>query len=366
MTLMTAAVVRDADRGFELEQVRLDAPRADEVLVRLVATGICHTDLGVARAVTSPRVLGHEGAGIVERVGDSVTGVKAGDKVILTFASCGDCDKCLGGAPAHCRSFLPLNMAGARHDGSLTLNGAEGEPIAGSFFGQSSFAQYALTGPRNLVRVPDDTPEDLLRILGPLGCGIQTGAGAVLNSLRVRAGSSMVIMGAGGVGLSALLAGLAAGCATIVVADLNPDRLALARELGATATVNVADADALDQLRAATGGGADYSVETSGAAAAVRLAVDVLDVGGVAGLVGLGRPGAEIVLDHATLGFGRSVVGIVEGDSVPQTLIPALLRLHRAGRFPFERLVTLYPFDEFQRAVNDSIAGNAIKAVVVL
>ena len=169
MTLMTAAVVRDPARGFELERVRLDAPRAEEVLVRLVATGICHTDLGVARGTTSPRVLGHEGAGIVERVGDAVAGVKAGDKVILSFASCGECDKCLGGAPAHCRHFFPLNMAGARHDGSLTLNGEQGEPIAGSFFGQSSFAQYALTSPRNLVRVPDDTPEELLRILGPLG-----------------------------------------------------------------------------------------------------------------------------------------------------------------------------------------------------
>ncbi|GER23177.1 aryl-alcohol dehydrogenase [Zafaria cholistanensis] len=366
MTLMTAAVVRDPDRGFELEQVRLDAPRADEVLVRLVATGICHTDLGVARGTSSPRVLGHEGAGVVERVGSAVDGVKPGDKVILSFACCGECDKCLGGTPAHCRHFIPLNMAGARHDGSLTLNGEAGEPIAGSFFGQSSFAQYALTSPRNLVPVPQDTPEELLRILGPLGCGIQTGAGAVLNSLRVRAGSSMVITGAGSVGLSALLAGLAAGCTTVAVADLNPDRLALARELGATATVNVSDADALDQLRAATGGGADYAVETSGAAAAVRLAVDALDVGGVAGLVGLGRPGAEIVLDHATVGFGRSIVGIVEGDSVPQTLIPALLRLHLAGRFPFDRLVTLYPFDQFQQAVEDSISGTTIKAVVVL
>ncbi|NKX52918.1 zinc-binding dehydrogenase, partial [Arthrobacter deserti] len=183
----------------------------------------------------------------------------------------------------------------------------------------------------------------LLCLLGPLGCGIQTGAGGVINSLQVRAGSSIAIFGAGGVGLSALLAAVVSGCSTIVVIDVNPARLGLALELGATCVVDARDEDARDQVIRATGGGADYSVETSGSVHAVRNAVEVLDVGGTAGLIGLGRPGAEIVLDHSVIGFGRRMVGIVEGDAVPQDFIPGLIGLHRAGKFAFDRFVRTYP-----------------------
>ena len=364
MINMKAAVVNQAGGKFEVEDVILDGPRADEVLVKLVATGICHTDLGVRNGVQSPQVLGHEGAGIIEAVGGGVRGLAPGDKVIMSFASCGDCDKCFTGSPAHCRGFIPLNMFGTRADGSRSIRREDGQEIGGNFFGQSSFAEYSLASPRNIVKLPDNTPIELLRLLGPLGCGIQTGAGGVLNSLNARAGSSIAIFGAGGVGLSALLAAVVSGCTTIVVCDVNQSRLELALALGATHVVDARAADVRQQIIDITEGGADYSVETSGNMTAVRNAVDVLDVGGTAGLIGLGRPGSEIVLDHSVMGFGRRLVGIVEGDAVPQKFIPELIALHQAGRFPFERFVELYPFDKIQQAVEDSAAGHTVKAIV--
>lgn len=364
MIKMKAAVVNQAGGNFELQDVMLDEPRADEVLVKLVATGVCHTDLSVRNGVRSPQVLGHEGAGIVDAVGRDVRGLAPGDKVIMSFASCGDCDKCFTGSPAHCRRFVPLNMFGTRADGSRSIRGEDGQEIGGNFFGQSSFAEYSLASPRNIVKLPHDTPVELLRLLGPLGCGIQTGAGGVFNSLNARAGSSIAIFGAGGVGLSALLAAVASGCTTIVVCDVNQGRLQLAKDLGATHVVDALAADVRQQIIDITEGGSDYSVETSGNMDAVRNAVDVLDVGGTAGLIGLGRPGSEIVLDHSIMGFGRRLVGIVEGDAVPQKFIPELIALHKAGRFPFDRFVELYPFDKIQQAVEDSAAGHTVKAIV--
>lgn len=362
---MKAAVVNQPGGDFEIEDVVLDEPRPDEVLVKLVATGICHTDLSVSNCVQSPQVLGHEGAGIIESVGEDVRGLAPGDKVVMSFASCGECDKCFTGSLAHCRRFIPLNMFGTRADGSHSIRRKDGQEIGGKFFGQSSFAEYSLANPRNVVKLPDDTPHELLQLLGPLGCGVQTGAGGVINSLKVQAGSSIVIFGAGGVGLSALLAAVVSGCTTIVVCDVNESRLQLAMGLGATHVVDACAADAREQILACTGGGADYTVETSGNMSAVRNAVDVLDVGGTAGLIGLGRPGSEIVLDHSVMGFGRRLVGIVEGDAVPQDFIPTLLRLHQAGRFAFEKFVELYPFEKIQQAVEDSVSGQTVKGILV-
>lgn len=365
MIQMKAAVSRSGNSRFEIESVELDEPRADEILVRLISTGVCHTDLSVADDASSPRVLGHEGAGIVERIGNSVAGVVPGDKVVLSFASCGECDKCVKGIPAHCRRFLEENMLGNRADGSRSIRSVSGEEISGNFFGQSSFAEYALVKSRNIVRLPAGTPDELHRILGPLGCGIQTGAGGVINSLGARPGSSIVIFGAGGVGLSSVLAAVVSGCTRIIVSDVNEDRLALAMELGATHVVNAKAPDALQQMLDITGGGADYSLETSGNMQAVRTSVQVLDVGGTAGLIGLGRPGSEAIIDHGILGFGRRIIGIVEGDSVPQEFIPDLIALHTAGKFAFDKFVQLYPFEQIQQAVDDSLSGKTIKGIVV-
>ncbi|OZC83963.1 hypothetical protein CH254_24065 [Rhodococcus sp. 06-412-2C] len=360
-----AAVVNGPGDAFTIEDVELDEPRSGEVLVKVLATGVCHTDLIMQNAVAGPSVLGHEGSGTVIKVGDDVTGFAVGDKVVMSFASCGICRSCLRGSPAQCVQFVGLNMAGVRPDGTVSLHGHDNRSIRGNFFGQSSFAEYALTSPRNLVKVPDDTPDELLRILGPLGCAVQTGAGAVINSLDIKAGSSIVIFGAGAVGLSALLGAVVAGASQIVVCDINIGRLELASELGATDVVDARDRDVVNTIIELTEGGSDYSVESSGNMQAVSNSVAVLAAGGVAALVGLGRPGAQATFDHSVLVSGRSAIGVVEGDAIPQVFIPELISLHRQGKFPFDALIKLYPFDQIQQAADDSLSGSTIKGVVV-
>ncbi|HEY0276477.1 MAG TPA: alcohol dehydrogenase catalytic domain-containing protein, partial [Paenirhodobacter sp.] len=230
-----AAVVRDAGGPFILEEARLDAPRRGEVLVRVVATGMCHTDMVIRDQlypVPLPIVLGHEGSGVIEALGDGVEGLEPGDHVVMTFLPCGRCRACLEGAPASCENFNAHNFAGARTDGSHACSESDDHPINDRFFGQSSFATHAIADARNVVKVRKDAP---LELLGPLGCGIQTGAGAVLNALPVGAGSSFVVFGAGAVGLSAVMAARVAGATTIIAVDLVASRLDLALEIGAVA-----------------------------------------------------------------------------------------------------------------------------------
>jgi aryl-alcohol dehydrogenase len=223
MINITAAVLRKPATPFVLETITLDEPREDEVLVRLVATGVCHTDIVVSKVLpTTPAVLGHEGAGIVERVGSRVSKVRPGDHVVLSYVSCGKCKYCLQGKGGYCQSFELANFAGIRPDGSTTMRQGD-EIVHGSFFGQSSFATYALATERNVVKVRTDAP---LELLGPLGCGIQTGAGAVMNVFAPQAGQSVVVFGTGSVGLSAIMAARAVGCTTIIGVDIRPQRLA--------------------------------------------------------------------------------------------------------------------------------------------
>ena len=258
-----AAVCREKDGAFTLESVELSEPQADEVVVKIVASGMCHTDLAVRDQhipLPLPAVLGHEGAGIVAKVGAGVTKFKAGDHVVLSYGSCGKCGNCLSGRPAYCAQFLPFNVGTCRPDGSCTHQ-QNGKAMTGAFFYQSSFATYALTHVRNVVKVADDLP---LEVLAPLGCGIQTGAGAVFNCLRPQAGSSIAIFGAGAVGLSAVMAAAVAGCAVIIVVDVQEARLALAKELGATVVVNARTADSVAAVREASGGGVDSAVEATG------------------------------------------------------------------------------------------------------
>ncbi len=359
-----AAVVRAKSGPFVLENLDLDEPREDEVLVRITGAGICHTDL-VARdqylPVPLPVVLGHEGAGVVEKVGSRVTKVAPGDHVAMSYEACGVCNSCKKGRPTHCASWFYSNiMAGARSDNSLTLRKGK-EQIHGSFFGQSSFANFALASERNVVKVPTDLP---LEIMGPLGCGIQTGAGGVINSLAARPGSSIAIFGTGSVGLSAIMAAVVTGCTTIIAVDINNQRLKMAKKSGATHLVDSRKTNPVEQITAITGGGADYTLECSGIPAVLRQAVDSLGWGGVCGLIGAAPAGSEVSLDMITLLNGRTVKGIVEGDSVPDVFIPQLIELYRQGRFPFDRLITFYSFDEINKAVEDSEKGKVIKAVV--
>jgi aryl-alcohol dehydrogenase len=361
---MTAAVTESKGAAFTLAELDLDEPRRNEVIVRLVGSGVCHTDLSVRdqrRPVPLPAVLGHEGAGIVETVGADVTSVSAGDHVVLTFSSCGTCRMCVQGRSAYCDHFVACNFTGGRADGSTTLHREAGD-VHGVFFGQSAFATHALATERNTVKVAPEAP---LELLGPLGCGVQTGAGAVLNALRPPAGSSIAVFGAGSVGLSAVMAAIVAGCTTIVAVDLNEQRLKLARELGATHVIDGADDEAVDRLRRLTGGtGLDYTLDTTGVPQVLRRAVSALNQGGTCGLVGTSAPGTEVTLDMPSLLFGRTVRGIIEGDSVPQLFIPALVDLHRQGRFPLDKLITTYPFEDINRAVEDAENGLIVKPVL--
>lgn len=266
---ITAAVVRGKEQPFVIEQARLRGPQDDEVLVKIVATGLCHTDLIVRDQyypVPLPAVLGHEGAGIVEAVGPNVRELKAGDHVVLTYGQCGHCNPCRGGHGAYCRDFFALNFGGDDGHGHTAITDAQGQPLHDHFFAQSSFATFALAREINAIKVPDDAP---LELLGPLGCGIQTGAGAVLNSLQVRSGSSFASYGAGAVGLSAVMAAKVAGATTIIAIDVVPSRLQLAMELGATHVVNSRETDVIEAVRAITGGGADFALESTAPGSAV-------------------------------------------------------------------------------------------------
>jgi aryl-alcohol dehydrogenase len=254
-----------------------------------------------------------------------------------------------------------LNFAGARLDGSSSACGHDHSQLHDHFFGQSSFATHAIANELNVVKVRKDVP---LELLGPLGCGIQTGAGAVLNALRVRPGSSFVAFGAGAVGLAAIMAARVAGATTIIAADVNPARLQLALELGATHIVNSKDRDAVEEVRKLTGG-ADFTLECSGRPAVLRQAIDSLGILGTCGIVGATKEGTEVAFNvNDVMIPGRRIMGIVQGDVVSRTFIPELIELFRQGRFPFDRLVKFYPFDQLNEAMADSESGVTIKPIL--
>ncbi len=364
-TRTTAAVVREAGAPFVLEAVELDEPRPNEVLVRMVATGLCHTDLSAqagALPFPLPGVLGHEGAGVVEEVGAQVSRVAPGDHVLASFSSCGVCRYCRSGHPAYCASFPALNLfGGARPDGSPTILQG-GAPLHGHFFGQSSLARHALIDERGVVKVAGDAP---LAMLAPLGCGIQTGAGAVLNVLRPEAGASVAVFGAGAVGCAAIMAAALSGASRIVAVDLVPARLALAREIGATHTIDGATDVVVEMLREIGAGGMDHVVEATGSTEALSQAIQALAPRGTCAVLSTYPQRSTIPLDVNFMLDGRSVLGVSEGDSEPQRFLPTLAELYAQGRLPIDKLVRAYPFEEIEKAAADARAGVTIKPVLL-
>lgn len=361
-----AALARAAQAPLVIEDIEVAAPRADEILVRMVATGICHTDVVCANGfpVPMPIVLGHEGAGVVEEVGADVRGLAPGDHVLLSFNSCGACPNCNSHEPAYCHQFLGLNFGGVRlTDGTSPLS-QNGEKVHGQFFGQSSFATLAIARSINAVKVDKSMP---LELLAPLGCGIQTGAGAVLNSLKVRSGRSLAVFGCGAVGLSAVMAGKIAGASPLIVVEPNAERRALALELGATHAIDpVNHPDLRGALREASGSGLDYALDTSGIPDVLKAAVDVMLPNGVVGLIGIPPPDAPMpvsIMDLYMRGLG--VKCIVEGDSDPHAFIPKLVEFYKNGQLPVDRLVKKYSFAQFPEAFDAATRGLAIKPVVV-
>jgi aryl-alcohol dehydrogenase len=365
-TAARAAVLHSVDAPFAFEDITLDDIRPTELLVKIVATGLCHTDLAVQHGHIPgalPFILGHEGAGVVEQVGSAVTGITVGDRVAISFASCGHCTNCLSGKAAYCANFMPLNIAGVREDGTTTATAADGSVVHGSFFGQSSFATHAIVEARNAVKLPETAPVELV---GPLGCGIQTGAGTVLNSLNIPAGSSVIVAGTGAVGLSAIMGAKVAGATTIIALDILPERLEFAQRLGATHTVNSKDEDVVARVLEITGGaGAAYAVDTTAVPAVVENLVAATSFGASIALVGVPKPGATVPLGLVS-GAGKSFIGAVEGDAVPQKFIPEMLALHAAGKFPFDQLITTYAFEDIEQAIADTQSGKAVKAVLVM
>lgn len=361
-----AAVVESGGAPFAFADVVLDDPGPREAVVRLVAAGLCHTDLSVAGGgmpFPLPGVLGHEGAGVVEAVGAEVSGIAPGDHVVLSFTSCGACRSCRAGHPAYCADWLTLNLiGGSRADGTATIT-RDGQRIGGHFFGQSSFAERALVDERSLVKVDPEVP---LTSLAPLGCGVQTGVGAVWNVLKPEAGSTVVVLGAGAVGLSAVVAARQTPAATVVAVDRVAERLELAKELGATHTIDANSADLGEAVAELTGGqGADGVVETTGSTKVLRAGVDALAARGTLVVVGAPPFGTEVALDVNGLLAGKRIVGLTLGDTETRTSVPALVELVKSGRFPVERLIGTYPFGEIGQAVRDMEEGRTIKPVLV-
>ncbi len=359
-----AAVLREGSGPFTVEDLDLAEPGAGEALVRMVAAGMCHTDL-LSRELppeffAGPQVYGHEGAGIVEQVGADVADIAVGDHVVLSFNNCGDCPACNKTRPAYCFNFGPNNMAGGRPDGSSSLTDAAGERVGSHFFGQSSFASYAVVAQNSLVRV--DPAYDLTK-LGPLGCGVQTGAGAVLNTLSVESGSSIVIAGAGALGLSAIMAAKIAGAATIIAIDRHQNRLDLATKYGATHTISTTPDEMTAAIHAAAPGGTDYGFDTTGNADVVRALFGALNNVGSLAVAGVGF--GDITLDFLTLISGRSITGVMEGDSIPREFIPRLAKLNADGEFPFDELIRTYSLDEINDAEAASASGEVIKPVLL-
>lgn len=358
-TSSLAAVIEQPGGEFTLTPVELDDLREDEVLVRIEACGICHTDVKAQSRLELPAVLGHEGTGRVEAIGSAVRRVHVGDRVIISYPSCGGCPNCKRRQPWRCDHINALKFAGCRRDGSRPLS-RDGNPVSSAFFQQSAFATRAITMERSILPVTGDHKPELL---AALPCGVQTGAGAVLNTLPVGAGDSLVVLGAGTVGLSAVMAARIRDAATIVAVDVVESRLRLAGELGATHTLHSTDPDLAAQIGDILPRGARFTLDTTGNQDMQNLAVDCLAMGGHCGLVAVGR---EPFPFHLFSVFSRAAVlhGVIQGSSVPGKFIPRLLQYHDQGRFPFDRLITVYPFRDINRAFADAAAGAAVKPIL--
>ncbi|GGD58229.1 alcohol dehydrogenase catalytic domain-containing protein [Erythrobacter arachoides] len=365
-TTARAAICPGEGKEFHMAEVELDDLREDEIMIRVVATGICHTDMAVRDQqlpTPLPAVLGHEGAGIVEAVGDKVTVAKVGDRVIASFNSCGHCPSCDVDAPTYCYEFGAHNFSGRRADGSATIT-RDGEAVGGNFFGQSSFATHAIAHQRNVVRVPDSAADLPLERLAPLGCGLMTGAGAVLRSMDVREGLPIAVFGTGTVGLAAIMAAKIAGADPIIAVDMHESRVELARELGATHTVKAGD-DAMDKLKAIAPQGLAYAFDTTGVKKVIEGAFEQIAPKGILGLVGASPPEDMLSLNEAALmGGGKRVIGILGGDSDVGSFICELIAYHQDGRFPFDRLIRYFDFDDINAGIEASESGEVVKPVL--
>lgn len=369
-----AAVLREMGAQYPLREsapltiteVDLAPPRSGEVLVRIVAAGLCHSDLSVIngdRPRPMPMALGHEAAGVVVGLGPDVTDLELGDHVVMVFMpSCGHCRPCSEGRPALCEAGAAANGKGELlHGGSrLSCGGAS----IHHHLGCSAFADHAVVSRRSLVKIDKDLPLDEAALFG---CAVLTGVGAVVNTAEVKPGQSVAVVGLGGVGLAAVLGAVAAGAFPIVAVDLAEDKLDLARSLGATQTVNAAAPDAAEQIRALTGGGVDFSFEMAGSPAALDLAVRATRRGGTTVTSSLPRPDRTLALNIAGLvAEERSIKGSYIGSCVPVRDIPRYIALYRAGKLPVDRLMSAtIALDDINHAFDLLHEAKVVRQVIV-
>lgn len=363
---ITAAVVEKLHGPFEIHELELDEPGPGEVLVRIAGTGFCHTD-GIARhgdlPFPLPGVLGHEGAGTVVAVGDGVSGVREGQDVVIGWPSCGLCRNCLDGEPRYCLRLAEQIVGGHRLDGPPALRGASGQSVASHFFGQSSFGTYSLTTANSLVPIPDGLP---VAMMGPLACGLATGAGAVFHTVAPQPGTSIVVYGVGTVGLAAIMAARNTPATRIIAVDRHVSRLELATRLGATDVIDASVDDPVSAVTEICGGPADHALECTGVVSVVRQAIDSVGMRGTCVLIGGAPAGAELTADHLSTLWGKSIVGILGGGGRSQRLIGTLMELHAAGRFPFDELVEYFPLDRIEDAAEASYSGAVVKPILTM
>jgi aryl-alcohol dehydrogenase len=361
---VTAAVVREKSGPFVIDTLELTDPRPDEILVRVAASGMCATDLHGRDgyyATPYPCVFGHEGAGVVEAVGNGISTIAVGDHVIMSFPWCGNCANCRRDMPSHCQQSFAWKFSGTRPDGSTLLR-RNGTPVYGAYFQQSSFSSHAIANERFVVKVRKDAP---LELIGPFACSGQTGAGAVFNSMKPKPGDTFVVFGVGAVGLSALMAAKIAGCDPIIAVDVHDGRLELACELGATHAINHSGhGQVVAQIRRITGEGARFSLETSAQPSVFREAVEALMPAGTCVLLGSAPGGTEVTFEMPFLQFGRIVHGVIQGESQPKEFIPELIDLLMQGKMPVDRMITFYDIADINRAAQDSANGTTIKPVL--
>ncbi|MDR0862822.1 MAG: NAD(P)-dependent alcohol dehydrogenase [Oscillospiraceae bacterium] len=360
-----AAVIREKGK-FNIETVELAPPKSGEVLVKLIASGICHTDTAVIEQflpVTFPMVAGHEGVGIVEQVGPGVRDIAPGNRVIMTYPSCGVCEHCKEGHPHACEDNFTLFFGGNYADGTKRLTTSDGQEV-GIMFGQGSFATYAIADQRNTIKVDVDSDDELAQLCS-LGCGIQTGAGAVLNRMKPRAGSSIAVFGMGTVGLAGIMAAKIAGCSTIIAVHSRRGR-DLALEFGATHVIDGRTEDVEARIKEITNGkGVNYALESAGQPNIVTTMLNSMAKEGTAILVSVtGETEVPIKLEPQIMNPSVTLAGAVEGCSNPKVFIPELVRFYKEGRLPVNRLNTVYKYEDINQAFEDSHKGITVKAIL--
>ena len=361
-----AAVVPEVGAQFEIrDNIDLHEVGPTDLQIHMVASGISHSDEAIRKGDASlgyPVILGHEGAGIVEKVGSEVKNFEVGDHVILSFYSDGTCDNCLKGMPTKCRSYAQYNLSGVRADGEDHFQ-ENGQHIS-DMFNQSSFTTTTVVDQRNAVKI--DKSFDLRKV-GPLGCGYVTGSGTVLNTLKPKPGDTIAVFGTGAVGLAAMMAGRISGCIKVIAVDIVPERLELAKELGATHTINSKQEDAVAKIKELTGGyGVDWTVDTTGLPAVIKNAISALAQGGTCAAIAVTPHLIELSTWNDLCVDDKKVVGVNMGDSIPQIDIPRLLEFYKLGWFDFDKTEKFYDFEEINQANADSVSGKTIKPVLII